>query len=70
MESKNKNSLLEATKTEMQYTEKVKSCKNCRHSKEEEDKHLDRSWYRICYFSNLCPFVVKDSASCNHFESL
>lgn len=63
------NELIEQTKKAMGYKEGEVSCQNCKHSKEEEDKHVDRSWYRVCYFSNLCPFTVKDKARCNHFKA-
>ena len=67
---KTNNSLVEATKTEMQYIEQANTCKRCTYSKLEEDKYVDRSWTRTCTFSNLCSFVVKDESSCRYFESM
>lgn len=61
--------LVNATKEKMHYSEQSRACSACKHSKEEADMHLDRSWHWVCYYSNLCPFVVKPAASCNHFEA-
>jgi hypothetical protein len=59
-----------ALKAEMQYTETpAPICKNCKHSSEEADPMLDRSWVRMCKFNTLGAFVVKDTARCSRFEN-
>lgn len=61
--------LIEETKKAIGYRDTAKSCKTCKHSKEEEDPHLDRSWNWKCHVSNICSFTVKPEGTCNLHEN-
>lgn len=60
--------LIEETKKAMGYTEAQNTCEGCKHSSEESSSHVDRSWYWICKFSNLCTFEINKNGRCNKHE--
>ena len=60
--------LIEETKKAIGYTEAQNTCKECKHSEEVEDPHLDRSWHWICKVNSLCKFQVSQNGRCNLHE--
>jgi len=59
--------LVEVTKKAIGYTEQNNTCAGCKHSSEEEDAHLDRSWSLVCKVNSICPFVISQNGRCNLF---
>ncbi len=60
--------LVEITKEAMGYKENAPSCLGCQFNKELEDLHIDRSWYNVCTYSNICNFRISASGHCNNFK--
>jgi len=60
--------LLDRTKQAMGFKDIAGTCENCKHSYEEEDSYVDRMWYLICSFSNLCPFKTEKRSTCDKYE--
>jgi hypothetical protein len=60
--------LTEATKKTMGFVDQAPTCEECVYIKEEDDKYVDRSWYQVCTFSNLCNFTTEKWSVCNRFK--
>ena len=60
--------LIEETKKAINYTEEVKQCKDCKHSEEKENPHLDWDWFRVCKVNSLGKFQFSDKGRCDLFE--
>lgn len=56
------------TKQAMGFLNIANTCRDCKYQIEEEDPYLDRSWYYICQYSNLCSFRVELNSTCNKFH--
>ena len=61
--------LLEETKAAIGFVDKAKTCATCAHCIEKAHPVLERSWFKQCNISNLCPFVTDDNSSCQRHES-
>ena len=64
-------SLTEEIKAHINYTETTPvKCKNCKHSKQTENPHVDRMWDRNCHVAVVTSFRVSDDGRCDRFESV